>query len=103
MVQIRVMTDDRERGELMVEILLPLLQACTALQAGERTRLLHRRGGLRLVLDIQPDEGATSVRVDRADTPAPPEANRPMRRRGTSLRIAVTVRATATPPDLGKF
>ncbi|MET8517924.1 hypothetical protein [Streptomyces sp. NPDC005077] len=73
MVQIRVMTDDRERGELMVEILLPLLQACTALQAGERTRLMHRRGGLRLVLDIQPDEGATSVRVDRADTPAPPE------------------------------
>ncbi|MET8420880.1 hypothetical protein ACWD7C_39300 [Streptomyces sp. NPDC005134] len=102
MVQIRVMTDDRERGELMVEILLPLLQACTALQAGERTRLMHRRGGLRLVLDIQPDEGATSVRVDRADTPAPPERTG-RRRRGTSLRIAVTVRATATPPDLGKF
>lgn len=73
MVQIRVMTDDRERGERVVEILLPLLQACTALQAGEPTRLTHRGGGLRLVLDVQPNEGGTSVRVDRADTPVRPE------------------------------
>ncbi|WP_327436496.1 hypothetical protein OG279_37955 (plasmid) [Streptomyces sp. NBC_01201] len=80
MVQIRVMTDDRERGERVVEILLPLLQACTALQAGEPTRLTHRGGGLRLVLDVQPDEAPTSVRVDRADVPARPE--RTPRRRG---------------------
>lgn len=79
MVQIRVMTDDRERGERVVEILLPLLQACAALQAGEPTRLTHRGGGLRLVLDVQPDEGATSVRVDRADAPA--RSERTARRR----------------------
>lgn len=79
MVQIRVMTDDRERGERVVEILLPLLQACTALQAGEPTRLTHRRGGLRLVLDVQPNEGTTSVRVDRADTPV--RSERTARRR----------------------
>ncbi|MCF3177267.1 MULTISPECIES: hypothetical protein [Streptomyces] len=80
MVQIRVMTDDRERGERVVEILLPLLQACTALQAGEPTRLTHRGGGLRLVLDVQPDEGPTSVRVDRADVPARPERTARRRR-----------------------
>ncbi|MEU6593272.1 hypothetical protein ABZ923_29285 [Streptomyces sp. NPDC046881] len=70
MVQIRVMTDDRERGERVVDILLPLLQACTALRAGEPTRLSHRGGGLRLVLDVQPTEGPASVRLDRDDTPA---------------------------------
>ncbi|MGW7222441.1 hypothetical protein [Streptomyces sp. NPDC054826] len=80
MVQIRVMTDDRERGERVVEILLPLLQACTALQAGEPTRLTHRGGGLRLVLDVQPNEGATSVRVDRVDTPVRPERTARRRR-----------------------
>ncbi|WP_341485509.1 hypothetical protein WJ438_40640 (plasmid) [Streptomyces sp. GD-15H] len=80
MVQIRVMTDDRERGERVVEILLPLLQACTALQAGEPTRLSHRGGGLRLVLDVQPTEGPAGVRLEREDTPArPPRA--PGRRR----------------------
>ncbi len=80
MVQIRVMTDDRERGERVVEILLPLLQACAALQAGEPTRLTHRGGGLRLVLDVQPDEGPASVRVDRADVPARPERTARRRR-----------------------
>jgi hypothetical protein len=73
MVQIRVMTNDRERGEQVVGILLPLLQACTALQAGEPTRLTHCGGGLRLVLDVQPNEGATFVRLDRAGTPVRPE------------------------------
>ncbi|MFJ4343568.1 hypothetical protein [Streptomyces sp. NPDC088915] len=77
MVQIRVMTDDRERGERVVEILLPLLEACTALQAGEPTRLTHRGGGLRLVLDVQPAEGVTGVRVEREGAPArPPRAPR---------------------------
>jgi hypothetical protein len=85
MVQIRVMTDDRERGERVAEILLPLLRACTALQAGEPTRLTHRGGGLRLVLDVQPDEGPTSVRLDREDVPArPPRA--PVRRRALPPR-----------------
>jgi hypothetical protein len=60
MVQIRVMTDDRERGERVVEDLLALLQACAALEAGEPTRLTHRGGGLRLVLDVEP---ATTLEV----------------------------------------
>lgn len=33
----------------------------------------------RLVLDVQPNEGATSVRVDRADAPARPERTAPQR------------------------
>jgi hypothetical protein len=69
MVQIRVMTDDRERGEQVVEILLPLLQACTALHTSEPTRLTHRSGGLRLVLDLQPNAGPSSVRLDREEPP----------------------------------
>ncbi|MER6685960.1 hypothetical protein [Streptomyces olivaceoviridis] len=67
------MTDDRKRGGRVVEILLPLLQACTALETGEPTRLTYRGGGLRQVLGVQPDEAATSVRVDLADTPVRPE------------------------------
>lgn len=45
-----------------MEILLPLLQACTALQAGEPTRLSHRGSGLRLVLDVHPTEGPAGAR-----------------------------------------
>lgn len=69
MVQLRLMTDDRELGEDVLEVLLPLLRACTALQAGEPTRLSHRGGGLRVVLDVQP-AGAPTVHVERADRPA---------------------------------
>ncbi|MBX9399369.1 hypothetical protein K4749_38930 [Streptomyces sp. TRM72054] len=79
------MTDDRERGERVVEILVPLLQACTALQAGEPTRLTHRGGGLRLVLDVQPNEGPTSVRLEREDTP-PRTSRAPGRRRALPPR-----------------
>ncbi|ATL88747.1 hypothetical protein [Streptomyces malaysiensis] len=68
MVQLRVMTDDRERGEDVLAVLLPLLQACTALQASEPTRLSHRGGGLRVVLDVQL-AGAPAVRIEREDGP----------------------------------
>jgi hypothetical protein len=77
MAQISVMTDHRERGERVVEILLPRLQASTALQAGEPGRLTSlQRGGLRVVLNVQPNKGATLVRVDRADT-RPGDSERP--------------------------
>ncbi|WP_086708916.1 hypothetical protein [Streptomyces antimycoticus] len=69
MVQLRVMTDDRGRGEDVLAVLLPLLQACTALQASEPTRLSHRGGGLRVVLDVQL-AGAPAVRIEREDGPA---------------------------------
>jgi hypothetical protein len=68
MVQLRVMTDDKELGEDVLEVLLPLLKACTALQASEPTRLSHRGGGLRVVLDLQL-AGAPTVTVERADAP----------------------------------
>lgn len=55
-----------------MEILLQLLEACTALQAGEPPRLTHRGGGLRLVLDVQLADGVTGVRVEREDGPARP-------------------------------
>ncbi|MFF3460440.1 hypothetical protein ACFYXH_40420 [Streptomyces sp. NPDC002730] len=63
------MTDDRELGEDVLEVLLPLLKACTALQASEPTRLSHRGGGLRVVLDVQL-AGAPTVRVEQVDIPA---------------------------------
>lgn len=69
MVQLRVMTDDKQLGEDVLAVLLPLLGACTALQAGEPTRLSHRGGGLRVVLDVQL-AGAPTVTVERADAPA---------------------------------
>lgn len=68
MVQLRVMTDDKQRGEEVLAVLLPLLNACTALQASEPTKLSHRGGGLRVVLDVQL-AGAPAVTVERADEP----------------------------------
>lgn len=68
MVQLRVMTDDRQRGEEVLELLVPLLGACTALRVSEPTELRHRGGGLRVVLDVQP-AGGPAVRVEREGTP----------------------------------
>ncbi|MEU6285012.1 hypothetical protein [Streptomyces sp. NPDC047028] len=68
MVQLRVMTDDKQRGEDVLAVLLPLLKACTALEAGEPTRLSHRNGGLRVVLDVQLAKAPT-VTVERDDVP----------------------------------
>lgn len=68
MVQVRVMTDDKQIGEDVLAVLLPLLNACTALQASEPTKLSHRGGGLRVVLDVQL-AGAPTVTVERDDVP----------------------------------
>ncbi|MFE2749636.1 hypothetical protein ACFXKX_35850 [Streptomyces scopuliridis] len=62
------MTDEKDRGEDVLAVLLPLLNACTALQASEPTRLSHRGGGLRVVLDVQL-AGAPTVTVERDDGP----------------------------------
>ncbi|MFJ8982685.1 hypothetical protein [Streptomyces sp. NPDC102282] len=64
------MTDDRDRGEDVLAVLLPLLNACTALQASEPTKLSHRGGGLRVVLDVQL-AGTSTVTVEREDVPQP--------------------------------
>ncbi|WP_216342621.1 hypothetical protein [Streptomyces niphimycinicus] len=69
MVQLRVMTPDKERGEDVLAVLLPLLQACTALRVSEPTPLTHRGDGLRVVLDVQL-AGVPTVRVEREDGPA---------------------------------
>ncbi|MBV9024655.1 MAG: hypothetical protein JO362_12890 [Streptomycetaceae bacterium] len=68
MVQLRVMTDDKALGEEVLEVLLPLLRSCTALRTSEPTRLSHRGGGLRVVLDVQPARAPT-VHVEREDVP----------------------------------
>lgn len=68
MAQLRLMTDDKQRGEDVLAVLLPLLNACTALQASEPTKLSHRGGGLRVVLDVQL-AGAPTVTVERDDVP----------------------------------
>ncbi|QKZ20574.1 hypothetical protein [Streptomyces chartreusis] len=86
------MTDDRELGEDVLEVLLPLLKACTALQASEPTRLSHRGGGLRVVLDVQLADGPT-VRVERVNEPA---GSRSTARGGTPARRQR--RRSALPP-----
>ncbi|MFE5730209.1 hypothetical protein ACFQ7A_04755 [Streptomyces sp. NPDC056528] len=68
MVQIRVMSDDKALGEKVLAVLLPLLEACTALEAGEPTRLRHREGGLRVVLDVKLARPGR-VTVERDDSP----------------------------------
>ncbi|MFI1890394.1 hypothetical protein [Streptomyces jumonjinensis] len=73
MVQIRVMTDDAELGEDVLAVLLPLLRSCTALRTGEPTRLGHRGGGLRAVLDVQL-AGPPAVRVERVSQASPDRA-----------------------------
>ncbi|MCX4554559.1 hypothetical protein [Streptomyces sp. NBC_01500] len=87
MVQLRLMTDEKDRGEDVLAVLLPLLNACTALQASEPTRLSHRGGGLRVVLDVQL-AGAPTVTVERDDASTGtytrsggPPARRPRARR----------------------
>lgn len=67
MAQIRVMTDDRDEGERVLQILEPLLNACTALVVGSRTTLHHRGGGLRVTYEALCAPGATTIRVDRVD------------------------------------
>ncbi|MFG3229892.1 hypothetical protein ACGF07_34605 [Kitasatospora sp. NPDC048194] len=54
MVQLRVMTDDRVLGERVLELLQQALEDSAGLVASEPTRLTHRSGGLRVVLDVQP-------------------------------------------------
>ncbi|MQS17933.1 hypothetical protein F7Q99_38760 [Streptomyces kaniharaensis] len=56
MPQLRLMTDDRQLGERVLELLLPVLQNAPTLRVSEPTRLTHRSGGLRVVLDVQPND-----------------------------------------------
>ncbi|RGD55406.1 hypothetical protein DR950_41830 [Kitasatospora xanthocidica] len=56
MVQLRLMTDDQELGEETLALVLAALRGSPALRVFEPTRLTHRSGGLRVVLDVQPNE-----------------------------------------------
>jgi hypothetical protein len=91
MVQLRVMTDDRDTGERVLGILEPLLRSCTALVVSERTNLNHRGGGLRVTYEVVLNPGATTVRVDqevtveRADTPQRRPSRRSLPRGGRAL------------------
>lgn len=62
MAQLRLMTDDRELGERVLELLLPVLQDAETLLVSEPTRLNHRAGGLRVVLDVQPADAGRGGR-----------------------------------------
>ncbi|MDX3298690.1 hypothetical protein PV569_34060 [Streptomyces scabiei] len=61
------MTDDRDEGERVLQILEPLLNACTALVVGSRTNLRHRGDGLRVTYEVLCLPGSTTIRVDRVD------------------------------------
>ncbi len=69
MVQLRLMTDDKALGEQVLELLQEVLEDAVDLQAGEPTRLTHRSGGFRAVLDLRPassdEQLLTAVRLQR--------------------------------------
>ncbi|MFJ9523258.1 hypothetical protein ACIRPK_34085 [Kitasatospora sp. NPDC101801] len=69
MVQLRLMTDDLALGERVLELVQLALADAVELTASEPTRLNHRSGGLRAVLDLRPANGdeqlATALRLRR--------------------------------------
>ncbi|WP_406588637.1 hypothetical protein [Streptomyces sp. NBUL23] len=85
------MSDDKELGEDVLAVLLPLLDACTALRAGEPTRLRHRDGGLRVVLDVQlaAPSPVTAERVDvnRSSSEQSRNGGAPARRQRRRLEL----------------
>jgi hypothetical protein len=76
MAQVRVMGDDADEVTAVLEMLLPLVRACTGLVAGSPTELGKRGEGRRVVFELLP-AAPGPVAVERADS-APP--GRPRRR-----------------------
>ncbi|MEV4093813.1 hypothetical protein [Streptosporangium saharense] len=63
MPQIRLMGDDAAHVECVLEILLPLLATSPDPVVGDPTRLLHRSGGGRIVLDVSARRREDPIRV----------------------------------------
>lgn len=65
MAQVRVMGDDADEVTAVLEVLLPLVQACTALVAGAPAELRKRGPGRRVVFELLP-AGPTPVTAEQA-------------------------------------
>jgi hypothetical protein len=70
MAQVRVMGDDADEVTAVLEALLPLVRACTALTAGSPTELGKRGPGRRVVFELLP-AAPSPITVERADRPTP--------------------------------
>jgi len=68
MAQVRVMGDDADEVAAVLEMLLPLVRACTGLVAGSPTELTKRGPGRRVVFELLPT-AMGPVTVERADAP----------------------------------
>jgi hypothetical protein len=77
MAQVRVMGDDADEVTAVLEMLLPLVRACTGLVAGGPTELGKRGPGRRVVFELLP-AAPGPVTMERADGP-PPAPGRPRR------------------------
>jgi len=82
-MQLRLMHSDAERVTEVLDILLPLLRSCTALQVGDPEDLRMRDpGGRRVAIDVAPARQGTTIRVERAEEPGPgPGRSSPRRAR----------------------
>ncbi|MFF1284319.1 hypothetical protein ACFVY4_26705 [Streptomyces sp. NPDC058299] len=79
MAQIRVMGDDADEVTRVLEALLPLVNACTALVAGQPVELSKRGPGLRVVFELLP-AGPGPVTVEQAGPATRTGARTPRRR-----------------------
>lgn len=70
MAQIRVMADDPDEVAAVLEVLLPLVQASTALVASAPRELSMRGPGRRVVFELLPAP-AGPVTLERVDGPPP--------------------------------
>ncbi|MGC5236851.1 hypothetical protein [Streptomyces albogriseolus] len=66
MAQVRVMGDDADEVTAVLEALLPLVRACTALTEGSPTELGKRGPGRRVVFELLP-AAPGPVTVERVD------------------------------------
>jgi len=75
MLQLRLMGDDPDHVDEVLQILLPLLRSCPDLQVGDETRLRHRGGGGRVVVDVtaaaRRTRGRVRVTAERVDAQPP--------------------------------
>lgn len=78
MVQIRVMSDDGQAVEDVLQTAHRWLSACPDLVVGDPTRLSHRGGGGRVVFEVMLVRPA--VRVEHAERVDPPAGGPPVRR-----------------------
>jgi hypothetical protein len=77
MAQVRVISDDADEVAAVLDMLLPLVRACTGLVAGSPTELGKRGPGRRVVFELLP-AAPGPVTVERADAP-PASRERPRR------------------------